>query len=65
MMARSTKGSNQRPDTLMQDRTSANSIKVLLQRTARPYMWVRFGHSAISAQCPVWSKADMAALAKT
>src|SRR5260221_7526702 len=27
MMARSTKGSNQRPDTLMQDRTSANSKK--------------------------------------
>jgi ABC transporter substrate binding protein len=27
MMARSTKGSNQRPDTLMQDRTSANSEK--------------------------------------
>src|SRR5262249_19359736 len=25
MMARSTKGSNQRPDTLMQDRTAANS----------------------------------------
>jgi len=25
MMARSAKGSNQRPDTLMQDRTSANS----------------------------------------
>src|SRR5262245_9645631 len=41
MMARSTKGSNQRPDTLMQDRTSANSMKVLLQRTAGPYMWVR------------------------
>src|SRR5215468_8502595 len=27
MMARSTKASNQRPDTLMQDRTSANSKK--------------------------------------
>jgi hypothetical protein len=38
MMARSTKGSNQRPDTLMQDRTSANSMKVLLQRTAGPYI---------------------------
>ena len=34
MMARSTKGSNQRPDTLMQDHTSANSMKVLLQRAA-------------------------------
>jgi len=40
MMARSTTRSNQRPDTLMQDRTSANSEKVLLQRTAGPYMWV-------------------------
>src|SRR6516162_7151921 len=38
MMARSTRGSNQRPDTLMQDRTSANSMKVLLQRTAGPYI---------------------------
>jgi hypothetical protein len=27
MMARSRKGSNQRPDTLMRDRTSANSKK--------------------------------------
>ena len=25
----------------MQDRTSANSIKVLLQRTAGPYIWVK------------------------
>jgi hypothetical protein len=24
----------------MQDRTSANSMKVLLQRTAGPYIWV-------------------------
>jgi len=43
MMARSTKGSNQRPDTLMQDRTSANSMKVLLQRTAGPYIGVTRG----------------------
>jgi len=27
----------------MQDRTSANSMKVLLQRTAGPYMWVNSG----------------------
>src|SRR5262245_64581893 len=47
MMARSTKGSNQRPDTLMQDRTSANSMKVLLQRTAGPYIWVNRVISAI------------------
>jgi hypothetical protein len=32
MMARSTKGSNQRPDTLMQDRTSAN-LELFLHRT--------------------------------
>src|SRR5262245_38930882 len=51
MMARSTKGSNQRPDTLMQDRTSANSMKVLLQRTAGPYIWVIHDIPAISA-CP-------------
>jgi hypothetical protein len=38
MMARSTTCSNQRPDTLMQDRTSANSMKVLLQRAAGPYI---------------------------
>jgi hypothetical protein len=43
MMARSTRGSNQRPDTLMQDRTSANSMKVLLQRTAGPYIRVKTG----------------------
>src|SRR5215470_4948812 len=46
MMARSTRGSNQRPDTLMQDRTSANSMKVLLQRTAGPYIWVKSGRDA-------------------
>jgi hypothetical protein len=28
---------------LMQDRTSANSMKVLLQRTAGPYIWVMCG----------------------
>jgi hypothetical protein len=43
MMARSTKYSNQRPDTLMQDHTSANSMKVLLQHTAGPYIWVKSG----------------------
>src|SRR5262249_9865396 len=43
MMARSIKGSSQRPDTLMQDRTSANSMKVLLQRAAGPYIGVKIG----------------------
>jgi len=31
----------------MQDRTSAVSIKVLLQRTAGPYMWVKIGNALI------------------
>src|SRR5262249_29599849 len=53
MMARSIKGSSQRPDTLMQDRTSANSIKVLLQRAAGPYIGVSLGHSAMFVQCRV------------
>jgi hypothetical protein len=44
----------------MQDRTSANSMKVLLQRAAGPYIGVRPGHSAMSAQCPVCPKTDMA-----
>jgi len=35
----STTRSNQRPDTLMQDR-SRQLEKVLLQRTAGPYIWV-------------------------
>src|SRR5215831_3008124 len=52
MMARSTRGSNQRPDTLMQDRTSANSMKVLLQRTAGPYIWVISGTVAGRAETP-------------
>ena len=30
----------------MQDRTSANSMKVLLQRTAGPYIWVIFDRSS-------------------
>jgi len=61
MMARSTRGSNQRPDTLMQDRTSANSLKVLLQRTAGPYIGsvaskaIRAGRRSMSAAPP---KAD-------
>src|SRR5262249_45488532 len=54
MMARSTKSSNQRPDTLMQDRTSAVSIKVLLQRTAGPYIWVISRHSIITEPCPLY-----------
>ena len=39
MMARSTTGSNQRPDTLMPDRIYRIDEN-LLQRTAGPYMWV-------------------------
>jgi len=52
-MARSTKGSNQRPDTLMQDRKSAVSIKVLLQRTAGPYIRVK-SSTSVPAGSPVY-----------
>ena len=38
----------------MQDRTSANSMKVLLQRTAGPYMWVNRVDSAMSALRPLY-----------
>jgi hypothetical protein len=41
MVARS-KCSNQRPDTLMQER-NRQLDENLLQRTAGPYIWVRFG----------------------
>ena len=44
MMARS-KSSNQRPDTLMQDR-NRQLDENLLQRAAGPYMWVIFGCSS-------------------
>jgi hypothetical protein len=47
MMARS-KCSNQRPDTLMQDR-SPPARRNHLQRTAGPYIWVNNGR--ISARC--------------
>src|SRR6516225_5412154 len=57
MMARSTTRSNQRPDTLMQDRTSANSEKVLLQRTAGPYIG-SFATKAIEALRP-WTSASL------
>src|SRR5262252_10771998 len=56
MMAGSTRGSNQRPDTLMQDRTSANSIKVLLQRTAGPYIWVTSRHHTVNRLCPLYPR---------
>src|SRR6516164_3046762 len=79
MMARSTRGSNQRPDTLMQDRTSANSMKVLLQRTAGPYIGsgaditrllsnVRFtpqsGQSADMLVCPLSANSDITRCSK-
>jgi len=55
MMARSMKCSNQRPDTLMQDRISHVDEK-LLQRTAGPYIGVihdRCGrsHASMSVRC--------------
>jgi hypothetical protein len=47
--------SNQRPDTLMQDR-SPLSRQRLLQRTAGPYIRVKLGALAMSAECPVLSQ---------
>ena len=44
MMARS-KCSNQRPDTLMQDRYRRID-EILLRRTAGPYIWVKFDRGA-------------------
>ena len=46
MMARSMKCSNQRPDTLMQDRISHVDEK-LLQRTAGPYIGVKSSHKPL------------------
>jgi hypothetical protein len=43
-MAGSTMRSNQRPDTLMQDR-SRQIDETLLRRTAGPYIWVKSGNS--------------------
>jgi hypothetical protein len=42
MMARSTTRSNQRPDTLMQDRRRQLD-EIFLQRTTGPYIWVIHG----------------------
>jgi hypothetical protein len=50
MMARSTTCSNQRPDTLMQDRI-CRIDENLLQRTAGPYIRVIYVTSAMSALC--------------
>src|SRR5215467_9650751 len=54
MMARGTRGSNQRPDTLMQDRTSAHSTKSSCN--ARPDH--TFGSKAeildLSTRCPLY-----------
>jgi len=44
MMARSTNRSNQRPDTLMQDRKPPDR-RNLLRRTAGPYIGVKGGHA--------------------
>src|ERR1700735_331658 len=51
MVARSNR-SNQRPDTLMQDR-SPPARRKLLQRTAGPYKWVTNGHRVTSASGPL------------
>src|SRR5215469_14179269 len=56
MMARGRKGSKQRSDTLMQDRTHPPLGEVFLQRTAGPYIWVifvRIGTSPALPGCPL------------
>src|SRR5262249_44503815 len=65
-MARSIKGSSQRPDTLMQDRTSANSMKVLLQRAAGPYIGVTTGSALVELKISASSpKPDICTLMST
>jgi hypothetical protein len=51
MMARSS-CSNQRPDTLMQDRISQID-EIFLQRTAGPYIRVNLSPQTIFGECPV------------
>jgi len=52
MMARSTNRSNQRPDTLMQDRKPPDQ-RNLLRRTAGPYIRVIFEGMTMSVTSPV------------
>src|SRR5262245_30128782 len=52
MMARSTTSSNQRPDTLMQDR-SCQLDENLLRRTAGPYIRVNHRRRVMSKSCPL------------
>ena len=51
MMAGS-KSSNQRPDTLMQDRIYW-IVEIFLQRTAGPYKWVKIGKSTQADAIPL------------
>ena len=57
MMAGSTMSSNQRPDTLMQDR-SYQFDENLLRRTAGPYIWVNRVGFVMSALCPIFTPAS-------
>src|SRR5262249_54004201 len=52
MMARSTQRFNQRPDTLMHDRTSANSTNSLAPH-GRTIHWVRSGPHAVTQTSPL------------
>src|SRR3979409_2573964 len=54
MMARS-KCSNQRPDTLMRDR-SPPARRNHLQRTAGPYSWVKNGRDALEMGCLFYAR---------
>src|ERR1700686_4714076 len=55
MMARSTTRSNQRPDTLMQDR-HRQFDEIFLQRTAGPYIRVNRVTLAVSRSLPVYTQ---------
>jgi hypothetical protein len=46
-------GSNQRPDTLMQDRRRQFD-EIFLQRAAGPYIWVKNGPDSPEAPLPVY-----------
>ena len=54
MMAGSLKRSNQRPDTLMQDR-SLPTRRRLLRRAAGPYIRVRSRHGESGSGCLLWA----------
>ena len=53
--ARLSRFSNQRPDTLMQDRVTQID-EIFLHRTAGPYIWVIRVDSAVPGACPLYPR---------